>query len=249
MSVKDNEKVYFGDEKVPKELKKDGVEGIFTKVSENYDLMNDLMSLGMHRIWKNIFVDSANIKEDQIILDLAAGTGDIAKKIAQKVSDKTIYICDQNNQMVEKAKERSLNEGFYNKCNFDVSSAEKLPYKDDFFDQVFISFGFRNFSDKEKGLKEIRRVLKVGGTFQILEFSKTEGDIFSRIYDAYNFNIIPRLGELISNDKESYEYLVKSIKTHESQEQILTMMKECGFLNTSYKNLFKGVVAIHKGNK
>tara|TARA_Y100000741_G_C18225595_1_gene547662 strand:+ start:13 stop:762 length:750 start_codon:yes stop_codon:yes gene_type:complete len=249
MSVKDNEKVYFGDEKVPKELKKDGVEGIFTKVSENYDLMNDLMSLGMHRIWKNIFVDSANIKEDQIILDLAAGTGDIAKKIAQKVSDKTIYICDQNNQMVEKAKERSLNEGFYNKCNFDVSSAEKLPYKDDFFDQVFISFGFRNFSDKEKGLKEIRRVLKVGGTFQILEFSKTEGDIFSRIYDAYNFNIIPKLGELISNDKESYEYLVKSIKTHESQEQILTMMKECGFLNTSYKNLFKGVVAIHKGNK
>ena len=194
MSVKDNEKVYFGDEKVPKELKKDGVEGIFTKVSENYDLMNDLMSLGMHRIWKNIFVDSANIKEDQIILDLAAGTGDIAKKIAQKVSDKTIYICDQNNQMVEKAKERSLNEGFYNKCNFDVSSAEKLPYKDDFFDQVFISFGFRNFSDKEKGLKEIRRVLKVGGTFQILEFSKTEGDIFSRIYDAYNFNIIPKLG-------------------------------------------------------
>ena len=249
MSVKDNEKVYFGDEKVPKELKKDGVEGIFTKVSENYDLMNDLMSLGMHRIWKNIFVDSANIKEDQIILDLAAGTGDIAKKIAQKVPDKTIYICDQNNQMVEKAKERSLNEGFYNKCNFDVSSAEKLPYKDDFFDQVFISFGFRNFSDKEKGLKEIRRVLKVGGTFQILEFSKTEGDIFSRIYDAYNFNIIPKLGELISNDKESYEYLVKSIKTHESQEQILTMMKECGFLNTSYKNLFKGVVAIHKGNK
>ncbi len=249
MSVKDNEKVYFGDEKVPKELKKDGVEGIFTKVSENYDLMNDLMSLGMHRIWKNIFVDSANIKEDQIILDLAAGTGDIAKKIAQKVSDKTIYICDQNNQMVEKAKERSLNEGFYNKCNFDVSSAEKLPYKDDFFDQVFISFGFRNFSDKEKVLKEIRRVLKVGGTFQILEFSKTEGDIFSRIYDAYNFNIIPKLGELISNDKESYEYLVKSIKTHESQEQILTMMKECGFLNTSYKNLFKGVVAIHKGNK
>ena len=185
MSVKDNEKVYFGDEKVPKELKKDGVEGIFTKVSENYDLMNDLMSLGMHRIWKNIFVDSANIKEDQIILDLAAGTGDIAKKIAQKVSDKTIYICDQNNQMVEKAKERSLNEGFYNKCNFDVSSAEKLPYKDDFFDQVFISFGFRNFSDKEKGLKEIRRVLKVGGTFQILEFSKSVinfEQLFSQVF-------------------------------------------------------------------
>jgi len=249
MSVKDNEKVYFGDEKVPKELKKDGVEGIFTKVSENYDLMNDLMSLGMHRVWKKIFVDSANIKENQTILDLAAGTGDISKKISQKVSGKTIYICDQNSEMVEKAKERSLNEGFFNKCNFNVSSAEKLPYEDNFFDQVFISFGFRNFSDKEKSLNEIRRVLKVGGTLQILEFSKTEGDIFSRIYDAYNFNIIPKLGELISNDKESYDYLVKSIKTHESQEQILTMMKECSFVDTGYKNLFKGVVAIHKGKK
>ena len=182
-------------------------------------------------------------------MDLAAGTGDISKKISQKVSGKTIYICDQNSEMVEKAKERSLNEGFLNKCNFNVSSAEKLPYEDNFFDQVFISFGFRNFSDKEKSLNEIRRVLKVGGTLQILEFSKTEGDIFSRIYDAYNFNIIPKLGELISNDKESYDYLVKSIKTHESQEQILTMMKECSFVETGYKNLFKGVVAIHKGKK
>ena len=130
MSVKDNEKVYFGDEKVSKESKKDGVEGIFTKVSENYDLMNDLMSLGMHRVWKKFFVDSANIKENQIILDLAAGTGDISKKISQKVSGKTIYICDQNSEMVEKAKERSLNEGFFNKCNFNVSSAEKLPYEE-----------------------------------------------------------------------------------------------------------------------
>ena len=165
------------------------------------------------------------------------------------MSGKSIYVCDQNKEMVEKAKERSLNEGFFNKCNFDVSSAEKLPYEDNFFDQAFISFGFRNFSDKEKALTEIRRVLKVGGNLQILEFSKTEGDIFSRIYDAYNFNVIPKIGELISNDRESYDYLVKSIKTHESQEQILTMMKDCGFNNTDYKNLFKGVVAIHKGTK
>ena len=249
MSVKDNEKVYFGDEKVSKESKKDGVEGIFSKVSENYDLMNDLMSLGMHRIWKKLFVDSANIKENEIILDLAAGTGDIAKRVADKVSGKTVYVCDQNNEMVEKAKERSLNEGFFNKCNFDVSSAEKLPYEDNFFDQAFISFGFRNFSDKKKALNEIRRVLKAGGNLQILEFSKTEGDIFSRIYDAYNYNIIPKIGELISNDRESYDYLVKSIKTHESQEQILTMMKDCGFTNADYNNLFKGVVAIHKGTK
>ena len=249
MNVKDNEKVYFGDEKVSKELKKDGVESIFTKVSENYDLMNDLMSFGMHRIWKKILVDLANIESDQIILDLAAGTGDISKKIAPMVSRKSIYMCDQNEEMIEKAKERSLNEGFYNKCNFNVASAEKLPYEDNFFDQVFISFGFRNFSDKEKSLNEIKRVLKIGGSLQILEFSKTQGDLFSKIYDAYNFNIIPKLGELISKDKQSYDYLVKSIKTHESQEQILKMMNKCGYVNSNYKNIFKGVVAIHKAKK
>ena len=111
------------------------------------------------------------------------------------------------------------------------------------------SFGFRNFSDKEKSLNEIKRVLKIGGSLQILEFSKTQGDLFSKVYDAYNLNIIPKLGELISNDKQSYDYLVKSIKTHESQEQILKMINKCGYVNSSYKNIFKGVVAIHKAKK
>ena len=249
MSKNENNKTNFGFKNIDKTKKPEMVKGVFDSVAENYDLMNDLMSLGMHRIWKKLFVDSANIKENEIILDLAAGTGDIAKKVADKVSGKTVYVCDQNNEMVEKAKERSLNEGFFNKCNFDVSSAEKLPYEDNFFDQAFISFGFRNFSDKKKALTEIRRVLKAGGNLQILEFSKTKGDVFSRVYDAYNFNIIPKIGELISNDRESYDYLVKSIKTHESQEQILTMMKDCGFTNADYNNLFKGVVAIHKGTK
>ena len=147
MSEKDNQKVYFGDKKVSKDIKKDGVEEIFTKVSDNYDLMNDMMSVGMHRLWKRSFIDTANIQKDHVCLDLAAGTGDIAKLIAQKVSKKSIYLCDQNKEMIEKAKERSLNEGFFNKCHFQVSSAEKLPFKDEQFDHVFISFGFRNFSD------------------------------------------------------------------------------------------------------
>ena len=151
--------------------------------------------------------------------------------------------------MIKKAEERSLNEGFFNKCNFEVSSAENLPYDDNFFDHVFISFGFRNFSDKNKSLLEIKRILKKGGTIQILEFSKTEGDLFSKIYDAYSKNIIPKLGELISNDKGSYDYLIKSIKTHESQKQILAMMNDCEFKEITYKNLFKGVVAIHKAKK
>ena len=179
MSAKDNQKVYFGDKKVSKENKKDGVESIFTKVSDNYDLMNDVMSLGMHRLWKRSFIHASKIKKEDICLDLAAGTGDIAKLISKKVKGKTIYLCDQNNEMIEKAKERSLNEGFYQKCNFSVSSAEGLPYENETFDKVFISFGFRNFSDKNGSLNEIYRVLKKGGKLQILEFSSAQGKNFS----------------------------------------------------------------------
>lgn len=249
MSTKDNQKVYFGDKKVSKEIKKDGVETIFTKVSENYDLMNDFMSAGMHRVWKRSFIDSANINKDDVCLDLAAGTGDIAKLIAKKVKVKSIYLCDQNLEMIEKAKERSLNEGFYHKCLFAVSSAEQLPYDDETFNHVFISFGFRNFSDKKNSLKEIYRVLKKGGKLHILEFSKAQGQNFSKLYDFYSYNFIPKIGDLISGDRESYEYLVKSIRTHENQEEMLELFKDTGFSNCNYENIFKGIVALHRGLK
>ena len=249
MSTKDNQKVYFGDKKVSKEIKKDGVETIFTKVSENYDLMNDFMSAGMHRVWKRSFIDTANINKDDVCLDLAAGTGDIAKLIAKKVKEKSIYLCDQNLEMIEKAKERSLNEGFYHKCFFAVSSAEQLPYDNETFNHVFISFGFRNFSDKKNSLKEIYRVLKKGGKLHILEFSKAQGQNFSKLYDFYSYNFIPKIGDLISGDRESYEYLVKSIRTHENQEEMLELFKDTGFSNCNYENIFKGIVALHRGLK
>ena len=175
MSTKDNQKVYFGDKKVSKEIKKDGVETIFTKVSENYDLMNDFMSAGMHRVWKRSFIDSANINKDDVCLDLAAGTGDIAKLIAKKVKEKSIYLCDQNLEMIEKAKERSLNEGFYHKCLFAVSSAEQLPYDDETFNHVFISFGFRNFSDKKKTIF----IVEASSTFE-QELGVKLGGAYSR---------------------------------------------------------------------
>ena len=249
MSEKDNQKVYFGDKKVSKDIKKDGVEKIFTKVSDNYDLMNDMMSIGMHRLWKRSFIDTANIQKDDICLDLAAGTGDIAKLIAQKVSKKSIYLCDQNKEMIEKAKERSINEGFFNKCHFEVSSAEKLPFKDEQFDHVFISFGFRNFSDKSKSLLEIKRVLKEAGVLHILEFSKVENKTFSKIYDFYSYNFIPLLGQAISGDKKSYDYLVKSIRTHENQEDMLQLLSEAGFKDNNYENMFNGIVSLHRGRK
>ena len=249
MSTKDNQKVYFGDKKVSKETKKDGVETIFTKVSQNYDLMNDFMSAGMHRLWKKSFIDTADINKEDDCLDLAAGTGDIAKLISRKVKGRSIYLCDQNFEMIEKAKERSLNEGFYQKCFFNVSSAEQLPYDKETFNHVFISFGFRNFSDKKNSLKEIYRVLKKDGKLHILEFSKAQGSNFSKIYDFYSYNFIPKIGELVSGDRESYEYLVKSIRTHEDQEEVLGLFKEAGFSSCNYENIFKGIVALHRGTK
>ena len=249
MSDKDNQKVFFGDKKVSKGQKKTGVEDIFSRVSDNYDLMNDLMSVGMHRLWKSSYVNSAAVERNHKCLDLAAGTGDISKILSKKVKGKTVYLCDQNSDMIDQAKERSVNEGFINKCHFAVSSAEKLPYSDSFFDHVFISFGFRNFSDKPKALKEIMRVLKEGGQLQILEFSKPEGESFNKLYDFYSFNVIPTLGELVSGDKASYEYLVKSIRTHENQEELVKLFNEAGFSSVSYENIFKGVVSIHKGIK
>ena len=249
MSNKDNEKVFFGSDKVSKNDKKLGVDNIFTKVTKNYDLMNDLMSFGTHRLWKEHFVSSSNLTEDCIALDLAGGTGDISKIIAKKVTKQQIYLCDQNKSMVEAAKERALNEGFYNSMNFCVASAENLPFEDNFFDHVFISFGFRNFSDKPKALSEICRVLKPHGSLNILEFSKVNNKTLSKIYDFYSFNIIPKIGDLVSGDSDSYDYLVKSIRTHEDQETLNNMIIKSGFEKSSYQNLFNGIVTIHKAHK
>ena len=249
MSNEDNEKVFFGSKEVSKKDKKLGVDTIFTKVNENYDLMNDLMSLGAHRLWKNHFVSTSDINENSTILDLAGGTGDISKIASKIISKQNVYLCDQNASMVESAKERSLNEGFYNSMHFHVASAEELPFNDNFFDQVFISFGFRNFSDKPKALKEIRRVMKSGGFLNILEFSKVQDQIFSKIYDFYSFNVIPKIGKLISNDSDSYEYLVESIRTHEDQESLRKMILDCGFDKANFENLFNGIVSIHKAQK
>ena len=188
----------FGFQKVPADKKNALVRDVFDSVATNYDLMNDLMSLGAHRLWKNHFVSTSDINENSVILDLAGGTGDISKIASKIISKQNVYLCDQNASMVENAKERSLNEGFYNSMHFHVASAEDLPFDDNFFDQVFISFGFRNFSDKPKALKEIRRVVKSGGFLNILEFSKVQDQLFSKIYDFYSFNVIPKIGKIIA---------------------------------------------------
>ena len=249
MTTKDNQKVFFGKEKVSKLEKQKGVNDIFSKVTSKYDLMNDFMSLGAHRLWKITLVKEAKIAENSTVLDLAGGTGDITKIIHKENNNCKVYLSDQNSSMVDFAKDRAMNEGFINKTFFDTSSAEKLPFKDNYFNHVFISFGFRNFSDKYKALSEILRVLKKGGVLHILEFSKVQNKTFSKIYDFYSYELIPRMGNLVSNDKSSYEYLVNSIRTHESQEEICRMLKSSGFSSAEYKNLFNGIVAIHRAIK
>ena len=249
MTSKDNQKVFFGDEKVEKKAKTKGVNKIFSQVADNYDLMNDLMSFGLHRVWKKQFVKNSNIKDKSKILDLASGTGDIAKLIYEHSPSSNIWLVDQNKEMILKAKERAADEGFINKSKFEISEAESLPFKDNFFDHVFISFGFRNFSDKEMSLKEIFRILKKGGSLRILEFSKVNNKAFSKLYDFYSYKIIPTIGELVSDDKKSYEYLVKSIRTHENQKELKSMLKKNKFSKVSFEDLTNGIVCIHSGTK
>jgi len=249
MSLKDNKKVYFGNKKVTQLEKEKGVQQIFSKVSENYDLMNDLMSLGMHRLWKRIFVQKADLEKNSFVLDLAAGTGDITKIILDESRTSKVILCDQNAEMVAKAKDRAVNEGFINSVTFEIASAEKLPFKNNEFDKIFISFGFRNFSDKEQSLKELLRVLKPKGTLHILEFSKVKSEVLSKVYNIYSKTLIPKIGNFISNDTGSYQYLVDSIDTHEDQDELKLMIENSGFRDVSYENLFDGIVSIHIGKK
>lgn len=249
MSLKDNKKVYFGNKKVTQLEKEEGVQQIFSKVAKNYDLMNDLMSLGMHRLWKRIFVQKAGLVKNSLVLDLAAGTGDITKIILDESRTSKVVLCDQNAEMVAKAKDRAVNEGFINNVTFEIASAEKLPFKNNQFNKIFISFGFRNFSNKEQSLKELLRVLKPKGTLHILEFSKVKNEVLSKVYDIYSKTLIPKIGNFISNDAGSYQYLVDSIDTHEDQEGLKFMIENSGFRDVSYENLFDGIVSIHIGKK
>ena len=207
--------------------------------------MNDAMSLGMHRIWKKILVELAAISEKDVILDIASGTGDIAKLISKEYPHTEIYMTDINIDMLAEGRDRSINESFYKNCHFCQLSGETMPFDDEAFDVITIGFGLRNFTNKEAGLKEMRRCLKKDGRLLILEFSKPTNPIFSKIYDWYSFNILPKLGSVLANDSESYQYLAESIRMHPDQELLKTMVLESGFKKCKFYNLLNGVVSIH----
>jgi len=241
-----NEKTHFGFREVEVNKKADHIGEVFHSVAEEYDLMNDAMSFGMHRLWKKILIELSELSEGSVALDIASGTADIPKIINKKFKSVSVHVTDINESMLALGKDRAINENFFKSCNFALASGESLPYQDKTFDLVTVGFGLRNFTDKRKGLMEMRRVLKADGVLLILEFSKPTNSFFSKIYDWYSFNIIPKLGKLLANDSESYQYLAESIRMHPDQETLKDMVHDSGFSECRFFNLVNGVVAIHK---
>ena len=240
---------HFGYKEVPTKDKEKLVKGVFDSVASNYDLMNDVMSFGIHRLWKQYAIDIANVKKGDAILDLASGTGDLIKLYHKKIGNSgRIVSSDINEAMLDEGKRNLINSGVLG-IEFVQANAEKLPFEDNSFDLVSIAFGLRNVTDKDKALSEMCRVLKPGGVLIVLEFSKTTNPILEKIYDAYSFNLIPKFGSWFAGDEDSYQYLAESIRKHPDQETLKQMIIDAGFDMCEYQNLTGGVVAIHKGIK
>lgn len=241
---------HFGFRDVDAKDKQKLVGEVFTSVARNYDLMNDLMSLGVHRLWKRYFVGTAQVKRGDRVLDLAGGTGDIAMLLKERVGDAgEIVLGDINAGMLSVGRDRMTNLGKVNGFEYVQCNAEALPFPDASFDLVTIAFGLRNVTDKDAALREMHRVLKVGGQARVLEFSEVKAEWFKPVYDFHSFNILPKLGKLFANDADSYQYLAESIRKHPPQEQLKAMMGEAGFARTGYTNLSAGIVAVHTGYK
>ena len=224
---------------------------VFTSVASSYDVMNDFMSLGAHRLWKRDFIETLPLTPGVKILDLATGTGDIAIGIAQKAKGMNLEFeitgADPNENMLKIAEKKAYDAGIIQGIDWQVAQGEELPFQDACFDICTISFGLRNATDIDGTLREIRRVLKPGGHFSCLEFSHTTSPLLEIPYEFYSFAVIPLMGQIVTGDKASYEYLVQSIKTFPKQEELILKQENAGFSSNSYTNILKGIVAHHKG--
>jgi len=238
---------HFGYQTVDESQKATRVRGVFDSVASRYDVMNDLMSMGLHRAWKAYTVAVADLREGQSVLDIAAGTGDLARAFAKRVGAKgTVVHSDINEAMLRRGRDRLLDEGLVLPTL--ICDAEKLPFAANRFDLVSVAFGLRNMTHKDAALAEMNRVLKPGGRLLVLEFSKVAGPL-SKAYDWYSFKILPRIGSLVAGDAESYRYLAESIRMHPGQAELKAMMKIAGFGHVDVHNLSAGVVALHVGIK
>ena len=249
MSDKITKDTSFGFRQIDSREKSKMVGNVFDTVASNYDLMNDLMSFGIHRLWKRVAIESSSLRKDSNVLDLAGGTGDMVKLMRDKVGEEgLIVLSDINRSMLEEGRDRLINDGVEG-INIAQIDAQFIPFEDETFDLITIAFGLRNVTDKDKAMRSMLRSLKKGGKLIVLEFSRPTNEIFREIYDVFSFEIIPKIGELIANTEESYRYLAESIRMHPTQEELKTMMEESGFKDCNYENLTNGVVAIHSGVK
>lgn len=246
--MKQDDQTDFGFTRVTAQEKTTRVREVFDSVASNYDLMNDLMSFGLHRFWKRFMVASAKLRPGAHVLDLAGGTGDIARLLSKSLNGTgTVVLSDINQPMLMIGRDRCIDENLAENIVFAQADAQQLPFSNYEFDLVTIAFGLRNVTDKQLALEEMFRVLKPGGKAFILEFSKLEIDALAPAYDKFSFDILPKLGEIVAGDSDSYRYLAESIRTHPDQASLMSMMENAGFERCKYRNILGGVVAMHEG--
>lgn len=240
----------FGYQQVPVSEKVTKVADVFHSVASRYDLMNDLMSLGIHRLWKNFTINLSNVRRGHHVLDIAGGTGDLTAQFANSVSNEGIvYLADINASMLNVGRDRLIDQGLINNIRYIQADAESLPFAENYFDCISIAFGLRNVTRKENALASMYRVLKPGGQLLILEFSKPVIAALKAVYDTYSFSVLPKLGDLVANDAASYQYLAESIRMHPDQETLKNMVLNAGFDHCEYHNLSGGIVALHRAWK
>jgi len=246
---KDNP-AWFGYQEVAEDEKASLVAGVFHSVASRYDLMNDLMSGGIHRIWKRFTIELSGVRPGNYVLDIAGGTGDLAAKFARIVGrDGHVVLADINDSMLLVGRDKLTDKGISGNIEYVQADAETLPFPDNSFDCITIAFGLRNVTRKEQALASMLRVLKPGGRLLVLEFSKPANPLLEKVYDGYSFGVLPAMGKLITDDADSYRYLAESIRKHPDQETLKTMMSAAGYAEVEYHNMTGGIVALHRGVK
>jgi demethylmenaquinone methyltransferase / 2-methoxy-6-polyprenyl-1,4-benzoquinol methylase len=241
------ETTHFGYQTVPVDDKAELVKGVFDSVANRYDIMNDLMSAGLHRLWKRRTIDQAGVRKGHTVLDLAGGTGDLAREFAGQVGPQGhVVLADINAAMLRQGRSRLVDAGVAGNLSIAQVDAQNLPFADGTFDRITMAFGLRNVTDKDAALRSMQRVLKPGGKLLILEFSRPD-EAIKPAYDLYSFKVLPLIGKLVANDADSYQYLAESIRMHPDQETLLGMLQDAGLERCRYQNLAGGIVALHSG--